>query len=84
MEIIDDLEPVSRGAYAGAIGFIASGGARMELAITIRTCVIADGIASVQAGAGIVADSVAEKEWEETESKARALLNAIGQARAAG
>jgi len=83
MEIIDDLEPVSRGAYAGAIGFIASGGARMELAITIRTCVIADGIASVQAGAGIVADSVAEKEWEETESKARALLNAIGQARAA-
>jgi len=55
----------------------------MELAITIRTCVIADGIASVQAGAGIVADSVAEKEWEETESKARALLNAIGQARAA-
>jgi anthranilate synthase component 1 len=53
----------------------------MELAITIRTCVIADGIASVQAGAGIVADSVGETEWEETESKARALLSAIGQAR---
>src|SRR4029079_2028590 len=81
MEIIDTLEPVSRGAYAGAIGFIAGGGKTMELAITIRTCVIADGIASVQAGAGIVADSVGETEWEETESKARALLSAIGQAR---
>jgi anthranilate synthase component 1 len=81
MEIIDDLEPVSRGAYAGAIGFIAGGGQTMELAITIRTCVICDGIASVQAGAGIVADSVGETEWEETESKARALLSAIGQAR---
>jgi len=83
MEIIDELEPVSRGAYAGAIGFIASGGSTMELAITIRTCVIADGVASVQAGAGIVADSVGETEWEETESKARALLSAIGQARGA-
>jgi anthranilate synthase component I len=83
MEIIYELEPVSRGAYAGAIGYIAGGGKRMDLAITIRTCVIADGIASVQAGAGIVADSVGETEWEETESKARALLTAIGQARAA-
>jgi anthranilate synthase component 1 len=83
MQIIDELEPVSRGAYAGAVGYIAGGGARMDLAITIRTCVIADGIASVQAGAGIVADSVAETEWDETESKARALLSAIGQARTA-
>lgn len=83
MQIIDELEPVSRGAYAGAVGYIAGGGARMDLAITIRTCVIADGIASVQAGAGIVADSVGATEWEETESKARALLSAIGQARAA-
>ena len=83
MEIIDELEPVSRGAYAGAIGFIAGGGKRMELAITIRTCVIADGIASVQAGAGIVADSIGEREWEETANKARALLSAIGQARSA-
>ena len=83
MQIIDELEPVSRGAYAGALGYIAGGGKRMDLAITIRTCVIADGIASVQAGAGIVADSVGETEWEETESKARALLTAIGQARAA-
>jgi anthranilate synthase component 1 len=84
MQIIDELEPVSRGAYAGAVGYIAGGGSRMDLAITIRTCVIAGGIASVQAGAGIVADSVGATEWEETESKARALLSAIGQARAAG
>ena len=84
MQIIDELEPVSRGAYAGAVGYVAGGGSRMDLAITIRTCVIADGVASVQAGAGIVADSVGETEWEETESKARAMLSAIGQARAAG
>ena len=83
MEIIDSLEPVSRGAYAGAIGYIAGGGRRMDLAITIRTCVIADGIASVQTGAGIVADSIGENEWEETASKARAILAAIGQARGA-
>ncbi len=81
MEIIDELEPVSRGAYAGAIGYIADGSRRMDLAITIRTCVITDGVASVQAGAGIVADSVPETEWDETENKARALLTAIGQAR---
>ena len=81
MQIIDELEPVSRGPYAGAIGFISGGGSRMELAITIRTCVVADGVASVQAGAGIVADSVGETEWRETESKARAILSAIGQAR---
>jgi anthranilate synthase component 1 len=55
----------------------------MDLAITIRTCVIADGVASVQAGAGIVHDSVADSEWAETENKARALLTAIGRARAA-
>jgi len=81
MEIIDELEPVSRGAYAGAIGYIGGDGARMEFAITIRTCVIAGGVASVQTGAGIVADSVAEREWEETESKAGALLSAIAQVR---
>ncbi len=81
MQIIDELEPVSRGAYAGAIGYIAGGGQRMDLAITIRTCVIAGGVATVQAGAGIVADSVAEREWDETASKAGALLSAIAQAR---
>jgi anthranilate synthase component 1 len=81
MEIIDELEPVSRGPYAGAIGYIAAGGKRMDLAITIRTCIIADGKASVQAGAGIVADSVPEREWEETRSKAQALLSAIASVR---
>ena len=53
------------------------------MAITIRTCVISDGIASVQAGAGIVADSIPESEWIETENKARALLTAIAQVRSA-
>ena len=53
----------------------------MDLAITIRTCVIANGTAHVQAGAGIVADSVPAREWEETENKARALLTAIAQVR---
>jgi anthranilate synthase component 1 len=81
MEIIDELEPERRGPYAGAVGYIAAGAHRMDLAITIRTCVIADGVASVQTGAGIVADSVPEREWEETENKARALLTAIGQIR---
>jgi anthranilate synthase component I len=81
MQIIDEMEPVSRGPYAGAIGYIGAGGKRMDLAITIRTCVIANGAASVQAGAGIVADSVPEREWDETRSKAQALLNAIASVR---
>ena len=83
MEIIDELEPERRGPYAGAVGLIAAGNRRMDLAITIRTCVIADGVVSVQAGAGIVADSIPEREWEETENKARALLTAIGRVRQA-
>jgi anthranilate synthase component 1 len=83
MEIIDELEPERRGPYAGAVGYLAAGDRRMDLAITIRTCVIANGEVSVQAGAGIVADSVAEREWEETENKARAMLTAIGQVRGA-
>jgi anthranilate synthase component 1 len=83
MQIIDELEPERRGPYAGALGFIAAGDQRMDLAFTIRTCVIVGGVASVQAGAGIVHDSVPEREWEETETKARALLTAIGRARAA-
>ncbi|HKW11411.1 MAG TPA: chorismate-binding protein [Gemmatimonadaceae bacterium] len=84
MEIIDELEPERRAAYAGAIGYIAAGAQRMDLAITIRTCVIANGVASVQVGAGIVHDSVPEREWEETENKARALLTAIGRVRDSG
>lgn len=81
MEIIDELEPERRGPYAGTVGYIAADGGRMDLAITIRTCVIAEGVASVQAGAGIVHDSVPAREWEETESKAGALLTAIGRIR---
>jgi anthranilate synthase component 1 len=65
------------------IGLIGAGDTRMDLAITIRTCVISDGVASVQAGGGIVHDSIPEMEWEETENKARAMLTAIGRARAA-
>jgi anthranilate synthase component 1 len=83
MEIIDELEPERRGAYAGAVGYIGAGGGRMDLAITIRTCVLFDGVASVQAGAGIVQDSVAGSEWAETENKARAMLTAIGRVRSA-
>ncbi|MDQ3674851.1 MAG: chorismate-binding protein [Gemmatimonadota bacterium] len=81
MEIIDELEPVARGPYAGAIGYIAAGGKRMDLAITIRTCIVHGGKASVQAGAGIVADSDGEREWEETRGKAEALLSAIASVR---
>jgi len=83
MQIIDQLEPERRGPYAGAVGYIAAGDRRMDLAITIRTCVIADGEANVQAGGGIVADSDPAMEWEETENKARAMLIAIGRVRAA-
>jgi anthranilate synthase component 1 len=83
MEIIDELEPQRRGPYAGALGYISADDARMDLAITIRTCVISGGEASVQAGAGIVHDSVPEREWAETENKARALLTAIARARTA-
>jgi anthranilate synthase component 1 len=82
MEIIDELEPERRGPYAGAVGYVAYGDRRMDLAITIRTCVVTDGVVSVQAGAGIVADSVPAREWEETENKAMALLTAIARARA--
>ncbi len=83
MQIIDELEPERRGPYAGAIGYVAAGDRRLDLAITIRTCVIAGGEASVQTGAGIVYDSDPGREWEETENKARAMLSAIGRVRAA-
>jgi anthranilate synthase component I len=81
MQIIDELEPDRRGPYAGAVGYLAAGDRRMDLAITIRTCVIAGGEASVQVGAGIVYDSVPAHEWMETENKSRALLTAIGRVR---
>jgi anthranilate synthase component 1 len=76
MEIIDELEPVKRGPYAGAVGYFAFGGRNMDAAITIRTVVVAGSKAFVQAGAGIVADSDPAREYEETLNKARALLRA--------
>ncbi|HEX7050213.1 MAG TPA: anthranilate synthase component I [Longimicrobiales bacterium] len=78
MEIIDELEPVRRGPYAGAVGYLAYGGRAMDTAIAIRTLVATAGQAHVQAGAGIVADSVPAREYEETLAKARALLRVLG------
>ena len=76
MEIIDELEPVCRGPYAGAVGYFSYGGLSMDTAIAIRTVLVTGGSAYVQAGAGIVADSDPAKEYEETLNKARALLRA--------
>jgi anthranilate synthase component 1 len=78
MQIIDELEPVRRGPYAGAVGYFAWGGTTMDTAIAIRTLVAANGLAHVQAGAGIVADSVPATEYRETLAKARALLAVLG------
>ena len=75
MELIDRLEPTKRGIYGGAVGYLSYAG-DMDLAIAIRTGVIKDGMLYVQAAAGVVADSVPELEWKETEHKARALLRA--------
>jgi anthranilate synthase component 1 len=79
MEIIDELEPVKRGVYSGAIGYISWQG-NMDTAISIRTAVIKDNIISVQAGAGIVYDSVPDNEWIETLNKAKAVLKAAALA----
>ncbi len=79
MEIIDDLEPVARGPYAGAVGYLDLGG-NLDTCITLRTVVFHGGRAYVQAGAGIVADSDPEAEARETQQKADALLAAIGAA----
>ncbi|MDH5324569.1 MAG: anthranilate synthase component I [Gammaproteobacteria bacterium] len=76
MEIIDELEPVKRGVYSGAVGYIGWNG-NMDTAIAIRTAVIKDGVLSIQAGAGIVYDSIPEKEWEETMNKGRAVFKAV-------
>jgi len=76
MEIIDELEPVKRGAYAGAVGYISFGG-DLDTCIVIRTVVVKDGIAHVQAGGGIVADSDAATEVAETHAKSRAVFKAI-------
>ncbi|WBS03736.1 anthranilate synthase component I [Pseudoduganella sp. SL102] len=78
MEVIDELEISKRGIYGGACGYLSFGG-EMDVAIAIRTGVIKDGMLYVQAAAGIVADSVPEMEWLETENKARAVLRAAEQ-----
>ena len=78
MEIIDELEPTKRGIYGGACGYLSFQG-DMDLAIAIRTGIVKDGMLYVQAAAGIVADSIPESEWKETESKARAVLRAAEQ-----
>jgi len=75
MEIIDELEISKRGVYAGAVGYLGFNG-DMDLAIAIRTAVIKDGQLHVQAGAGIVADSIPQNEWIETQNKAKAILRA--------
>lgn len=75
MQIIDEIEPVKRGIYGGAVGYLGWNG-NMDTAIAIRTAVIKDSVMHVQAGAGVVADSVPESEWQETLSKARALMRA--------
>ena len=76
MQIVDELETVRRGPYAGAIGYLSYGG-DLDTCICIRTVVVKDGVAHVQAGAGIVADSDPAREYEETQNKAAALLRAI-------
>ncbi len=76
MEVIDELEPHRRGPYGGAVGYIDFAG-NMDTCIALRTMVIKDGMAYIQAGAGIVADSVPEREYEETLNKARGLLKAV-------
>ncbi len=79
MEIIDELEPVKRGVYGGAVGYLAWNG-NMDTAIAIRTAVIKNGELHVQAGGGIVADSVPALEWEETLNKRRAMFRAVALA----
>ena len=79
MEIIHELEPIKRGVYSGAVGYLGWNG-NMDTAIAIRTAVIKDGKINVQAGAGIVADSVPKYEWKETLNKARAMVAAVEMA----
>jgi anthranilate synthase component 1 len=81
MEIIDELEPDKRGVYAGAVGYIGWNG-NMDTAISIRTAVIKGGMLHIQAGAGIVADSIPSREWMETMNKGRAVFRAVAMASA--
>ncbi len=79
MEIIDELEPVKRGIYSGAVGYLGWHG-NLDTAIAIRTAIVQDGMLHVQAGAGIVADSVPAREWDETMNKGRAIFRAAAMA----
>jgi anthranilate synthase component 1 len=79
MEVIAELEPEQRGVYAGSLGYVSFGG-NLDMAITLRTMVVADGIVYVQAGAGVVADSRPEREFEETLEKAGAMFKAVEMA----
>lgn len=79
MQIIGELEPVKRGVYSGAVGYLSWSG-NLDTAIAIRTAVIKDGKLNIQAGAGIVHDSVPEKEWAETMNKGRAIFKAVAMA----
>ena len=79
MEIIDELEPVRRGIYGGAVGYVAWNG-NMDTAIAIRTAVVKDGVLHLQAGGGVVADSVPRLEWKESMNKGRAIFRAAGLA----
>ena len=79
MQIIDELEPVKRGIYSGAVGYVSWSG-NLDTAIAIRTAVIKDGKLNIQAGAGIVHDSVPENEWAETMNKGRAIFKAVAMA----
>ncbi len=79
MQIIEELEPERRGIYAGSVGYFSFDG-NMDMAITIRTAVIRGDEIFVQAGAGIVADSVPEREWEETVNKAKSMMKAVAMA----
>jgi anthranilate synthase component 1 len=81
MEIIDELEPVKRGVYSGAVGYIAWSG-NLDTAIAIRTAVIKDSMLHIQAGAGIVYDSIPRNEWDETMNKGRAIFRAVSMAEA--
>jgi anthranilate synthase component 1 len=79
MEIIDELEPTRRGTYAGAVGYLDFAG-NLDTCIAIRTLLVHKGLATLQAGAGLVADSVPEREYFETIHKASALYDAIRMA----
>lgn len=79
MEIIDELEPVKRGVYGGAVGYLSWNG-NMDTAIAIRTAVIKDKTLHIQAGAGVVADSIPKLEWKETMNKGRAIFKAVAMA----